>query len=50
VATAASLLQGQTSEGKPVVLVRGFHFAAYPSATARPAADLIRDISEDMFR
>jgi F420-0:gamma-glutamyl ligase len=43
-------LQGQTSEGKPVVLVRGFDFAAYPSATARPAADLIRDISEDMFR
>ena len=50
VATAASLLQGQTSEGKPVVLVRGFDFASYPSATSRPAADLIRDISEDMFR
>lgn len=47
-ATAASLLQGQADEGQPVVLVRGCDYAT--ALAARPASDLIRDISEDMFR
>lgn len=50
VATAASLLQGQTSEGRPVVHLRGLDFSGYASAVHRPASDLIRDGAEDMFR
>lgn len=50
VATAASLLQGQTSEGRPVVHLRGLNFREFNTAYHRPASDLIRDISEDMFR
>lgn len=47
-ATAASLVQGQADEGQPVVLVRGCDYAT--AVPARPASDLIRDLSEDMFR
>ena len=47
-ATAASLVQGQADEGLPVVLVRGCDYAT--RVPARPASDLIRDVSEDMFR
>ena len=50
VATAASLLQGQTSEGRPVVHLRGLNFREFNTAYHRPASDLIRDIAEDMFR
>jgi coenzyme F420-0:L-glutamate ligase/coenzyme F420-1:gamma-L-glutamate ligase len=50
VATAAALLQGQGGEGRPVVLLRGIDFSGHPSAVHRPASDLIRDASEDMFR
>ncbi|MDG1737168.1 MAG: coenzyme F420-0:L-glutamate ligase [Paracoccaceae bacterium] len=50
VATAASLLQGQTSEGRPVVHIRGLDYSAHASAIERPAKDLIRDASEDLFR
>lgn len=50
VATAASLLQGQTAEGRPVVHMRGLEFGNHASACHRPASDLIRDIAEDMFR
>ena len=50
VATAASLLQGQASEGQPVVHLRGLNFHNHESARSRPASDLIRDVSEDMFR
>ena len=50
VATAASLLQGQTAEGRPVVHMRGLEFGGHASAHHRPASDLIRDIAEDMFR
>lgn len=50
VATAASLLQGQTSEGRPVVHMRGLDFSGHSSAIHRPASDLIRDVTEDMFR
>jgi coenzyme F420-0:L-glutamate ligase/coenzyme F420-1:gamma-L-glutamate ligase len=49
-AAAASLLQGQGAESRPVVLVRGLAFGNSHPAPARPAADLIRDISEDLFR
>ena len=47
-ANAASLLQGQGAEGIPVVLVRGVKFD--DQIPDRPAADLIRDPSEDLFR
>jgi len=50
VATAASLLQGQASEGRPVVHLRGLSFIEHATAVHRPASDLIRDISEDLFR
>ncbi|MEX3007693.1 coenzyme F420-0:L-glutamate ligase [Hoeflea sp. TYP-13] len=49
-AATASLVQGQGAEGRPVVLIRGLEFSASDNAPARPAADLIRDISEDLFR
>lgn len=45
-AAAASLLMGQAAEGVPVVLVRG----AARTQPPRPAADLIRSASEDLFR
>ncbi|MCP4246780.1 MAG: coenzyme F420-0:L-glutamate ligase, partial [bacterium] len=48
-ANAASLLQGQADEGRPIVLIRGLEFDAR-IAPDRPAADLIRDASEDLFR
>lgn len=47
-ANAASLLQGQAAEGRPIVLIRGFEPVG--SAPIRPAADLIRDPAEDLFR
>ena len=50
VATAAALLQGQTSEGRPVVVLRGLDFSRAENAPHRPASDLIRDAAEDMFR
>jgi coenzyme F420-0:L-glutamate ligase / coenzyme F420-1:gamma-L-glutamate ligase len=46
VAAAASVLMGQADEGLPVVIVQGLRW----SAADRPAADLIRDETEDMFR
>jgi coenzyme F420-0:L-glutamate ligase/coenzyme F420-1:gamma-L-glutamate ligase len=45
-ASAASLLQGQAAEGRPIVLARGLKIEA-PSGTAR---DLVRAKDEDMFR
>ncbi|MCG8324201.1 MAG: coenzyme F420-0:L-glutamate ligase, partial [Thiotrichales bacterium] len=45
-AAAASLLQGQADEGKPVVLVRGYEFTPAPDG----AQDLVRAAEEDMFR
>ncbi len=49
-AAAASLLQGQGGEGRPVVLVRGFAALPAASAPARPAAALLRAVEEDLFR
>ncbi|WP_111735868.1 coenzyme F420-0:L-glutamate ligase [Roseovarius amoyensis] len=48
-ANAASLLQGQAAEGRPVVLIRGLRIGN-GNVPNRPAADLIRDPSEDLFR
>ena len=45
-ASAASLLQGQGAEGKPVVLIRGF--TSY--ATVQPATASLRPADQDMFR
>ncbi|MCP4071224.1 MAG: coenzyme F420-0:L-glutamate ligase [Hyphomicrobiales bacterium] len=49
-AAAASLLQGQGAEGKPVILVRGLKLGEVTRPPANPAADLIRNVSEDLFR
>ena len=46
IAAAASLVMGQGNEAQPVVLIRGLSW----SAPARPASDLVRPASEDMFR
>jgi coenzyme F420-0:L-glutamate ligase / coenzyme F420-1:gamma-L-glutamate ligase len=46
IAAAASLLQGQAAEGRPVVLVRGLAWTAADT----PAAELIRPPAEDLFR
>jgi coenzyme F420-0:L-glutamate ligase/coenzyme F420-1:gamma-L-glutamate ligase len=46
IAAAASLLQGQAAEARPVVLVRGLDWTA-PHA---PASALLRPDTEDLFR
>lgn len=46
VASAASIVMGQASEARPVVLVRGLT----SRAPARPAAALIRPQQQDLFR
>ena len=46
IAAAASLLMGQADEGLPVVIVRGLRWSAPPA----PAAALLRDEKEDLFR
>ena len=46
VASAASILMGQASEARPVVLVRGL----VSQAPAQPAAALIRPQQQDLFR
>jgi coenzyme F420-0:L-glutamate ligase/coenzyme F420-1:gamma-L-glutamate ligase len=45
IAAAASLLQGQAAEARPVVLVRGLGW----TAPDNPAAELIRPAAEDLF-
>lgn len=45
-AAAASLLQGQADEGRPVVLVRGL----VPEGPAADGAALVRSEDEDLFR
>lgn len=45
VASAASMLMGQSNEGTPVVLVKGFKPSPHVDASS-----LIRPIEEDMFR
>ena len=46
VAAAASLLQGQAGEGRPVVILRGLQW----SAPDCPASELVRPEQEDLFR
>lgn len=50
IAAAASLLQGQGNEGRPVIVVRGFDYGNGEAPPERPAADLIRNATEDLFR
>jgi len=45
IASAAMLASGEGNEGRPVVIVRGIDVTASP----RPASDLIRRESEDLF-
>ena len=45
-ASAATLLQGQTAEKSPVVLIRGFT----PGTDQQSAASLIRPLEQDLFR
>ena len=47
IANAAGLVMGEGSQGVPASLVRGLNFA---SANARPAAELVRPLEEDLFR
>jgi coenzyme F420-0:L-glutamate ligase/coenzyme F420-1:gamma-L-glutamate ligase len=46
IAAAASLLMGQSGEMQPAILVRGLNWSGAPS----PAAALLRDAAEDLFR
>ncbi len=46
IAAAAALLMGESSEAQPAVLVRGLSWSGPES----PAATLIRDAAEDLFR
>ncbi len=46
IAAAASLLMGQADEATPIIVVRGLTW----SAKASPAACLLRDPAEDLFR
>ena len=49
-AAAASLLQGQGAEGRPVVLVSGLNLSPERPLPSCPARALLRDKAEDMFR
>lgn len=46
IAAAASLLMGQATEGRPVVIVRGLE----ARAPAGPATSIVRDAREDLFQ
>jgi coenzyme F420-0:L-glutamate ligase/coenzyme F420-1:gamma-L-glutamate ligase len=46
IASAASLIMGQTDEAQPVVLVRGLSW----TGAATPGGSLIRPPDEDLFR
>lgn len=46
IATTATLLMGETTEGIPAVVVRGFA----PDETAAPATTIVRPLAEDLFR
>jgi len=46
IAAAASLLMGQSNEGRPVVVLRGLNAGAAPSE----ARSLLRPVAEDLFR
>jgi len=46
IATAASLVMGETNEGMPVIHIRGLGW----NEPELPARNLIRSLQEDMFR
>jgi len=46
IAAAASLLMGQATEGRPVVIVRGLEATQAPA----PATSIVRDAREDLFQ
>jgi coenzyme F420-0:L-glutamate ligase/coenzyme F420-1:gamma-L-glutamate ligase len=46
IAAAASLLMGQATEGRPVVIVRGLE----PTQAPTPATSIVRDAREDLFQ
>ncbi|MGE4047648.1 MAG: coenzyme F420-0:L-glutamate ligase [Acetobacteraceae bacterium] len=46
VAAAASLLQGQAAEGRPVIVVRGLRWTAQET----PISEVVRPAEEDLFR
>jgi len=46
IAAAASLLMGQATEGRPVVIVRGLE----ATGASAPAASIVRDPREDLFQ
>ena len=45
-AAAASIIQGQAAEGRPVVIIRGIK----PQSPIGSGRDLLRDIEQDLFR
>ena len=49
---AASLLQGQAAEGRPVILIRGYDFSTFSgfSASDTGTSGLIRQKEKDLFR
>jgi len=47
--SAASLLQGQADEGRPIVLIRGFNFLKFSSSDTG-ISTLIRPKEKDLFR
>ena len=49
-AAGASLLMGQTAEGRPVVLVRGYPIRPPAEAEARGISPLLRPRTLDLFR
>lgn len=48
IATAATLVMGETTEGLPLAIVRGFPVAA--SGETQPATAIVRPLAEDLFR
>jgi coenzyme F420-0:L-glutamate ligase/coenzyme F420-1:gamma-L-glutamate ligase len=48
IATAATLVMGETTEGLPLAIVRGFPAAA--SSETQPATAIVRPLAEDLFR
>ena len=46
-ASAAGLLMGQSDEGKPVIIIKGFNKSSYK---VNDAFDLIVNESEDLYR
>ena len=46
IASAASMIMGQSGEGRPVVHMRGLAWSGAPM----PATDLVRPKQRDMFR